>query len=258
MRLKSRLGERRHLRRAAEQALTGGTVALQNGSTGDQSDPDTGPIPRAYSPALFEPRDPVGEDSPDMNGSTSQTDVTATTPLPDWPEEPEEPESTTAGFSSSVFEGDAPAPTDDAFGGLTFPPSMTKLQSRRWYRTKLAMIAFIAAAVAIVVSGVLLVMRTPTTTPDESSTVPPSTQATTPTAVNPTPAPSSAPPPPPAAPPPPSAAPSYYPQPVRPREAPAEREGPQINVTRTPAIRSPFSATPPPPQTPQYGEGYGR
>jgi hypothetical protein len=144
-----------------------------------------------------------------------------------------------------------------------------------WYRTKQAVTALIATAAAmaaIVVSGVLLVFRTPATAVDETPS--PGTQpaptsaapATLASSATPPPPPPSAtqPPPPPSAtqpPPPPSATqPPPPPPPPQtsassvntapdvnyPRVQPRPTKEPEIGVTRTPATRSPISVAPQP------------
>lgn len=117
-----------------------------------------------------------------------------------------------------------------------------------WYRTKRTLPLFVASAaatVALVVSGVLLVLRGPGyTTVDE---ITPVTQTAPTTAAIRPPSRTSAPPPPPAPPAETSAA-SIAPVPVqtnRPR-TPSTRttKEPEIGVTRTPVTRSPISVAP--------------
>ena len=118
-----------------------------------------------------------------------------------------------------------------------------------WYRTKHTVALFVAAsvaAVALVVSGVLLALRTPTSATVEETTTSVTQPAAT-TASSRPPSRTSAPPAP--APPPAetSAAPPA-PAPVqtnRPR-TPSTRttKEPEIGVTRTPATRSPISVAP--------------
>ncbi|MGV0791988.1 hypothetical protein [Mycolicibacterium sp. XJ1819] len=153
------------------------------------------------------------------------------------------------------------SPTFDAFDPHTwyFEPAPPP-----WYRTKPAMTALTATAVAaaaIVVSGVLLVLRGPAGTVDESvpdSTAAPTTIASSARATDPEP------------PPPAPAAPAEAPPPAPPAEesaeapvdAPAETlapapaqtvrrsaptrttKEPEIGVTRTPVTRSPISVAP--------------
>jgi hypothetical protein len=120
-----------------------------------------------------------------------------------------------------------------------------------WYRTKHTLTVLVVAsvaAIALVVSGVLLVFRGGSGTAVDDTTSVTQTAATT-TASRP-PSRTSAPPPPPSPPPPPppnSAAPAA-PAPAqtnRPR-TPSTRttKEPEIGVTRTPATRSPISVAP--------------
>lgn len=121
-----------------------------------------------------------------------------------------------------------------------------------WYRTRLNLGILIAAgiaAIALVVSVVLLVVRAPEPAVDRNDKpVRPSVQTTAP-ARAPSPRNESPPPPPPPPPPreeasPPPAAPPP-PATYRPR-TPAPRSGrePEIGVTRTPVTRSPISVAP--------------
>ncbi len=125
-----------------------------------------------------------------------------------------------------------------------------------WYRTKLnlcILIAVVIAAVALVVSVVLLVVRAPEPAADRHDEPARPTIQTTAPARTPSPRSESPPPPPPSpreeAPPreeasPPPAAPPP-PASYRPR-TPAPRTGrdPEIGVTRTPVTRSPISVAP--------------
>ncbi|CRZ17432.1 hypothetical protein [Mycolicibacterium neworleansense] len=115
-----------------------------------------------------------------------------------------------------------------------------------WYRARTAMIAIIAAAVAagaIVVSGVLLLLRDSPAVPEQATTPSPAGSATAPA-----PSPSlrvgvpPAPPEPPPAPPPETRQAPVY----RPTQRPAETKKPEIGVTRTPVTRSPISVAPQP------------
>ena len=113
-----------------------------------------------------------------------------------------------------------------------------------WYRTKRALTAIVAASAAlaaIVVSGVLLVVRGPANSADG---VAGSVTPTAPTSANPVPVATSEQPPPP---PPPATAsqvntaprydPTYQPNPTK---------APEIGVTRTPVTRLPLSVAPQP------------
>src|SRR3984957_11816031 len=77
---------------------------------------------------------------------------------------------------------DAPQRADDMFGGLVVAPWMFTMRARPWYRTRPAAIAFFGAAAAVVISGALLALRTPTTAIEKPTTVAttPSTRATPP------------------------------------------------------------------------------
>jgi hypothetical protein len=112
-----------------------------------------------------------------------------------------------------------------------------------WYRTKQSLTALIAtgaAAVALVVSGVLLAFQGSGGTVDESTSVTP----TAPTSVASS-APSSSPAPPPPPPPPETSAEPAPPpaQTYQPRTPRVTKE-PEIGVTRTPVTRSPLSVSP--------------
>jgi hypothetical protein len=150
--------------------------------------------------------------------------------------------------------GHAPPLGDGRLGTPNISMLTADCRPRAWYRTKQAVTVFAATAVAaIVVWGVLFVLRSPGTGAEDSTTVAPNASTTArpaPTSAQPSRA--SAPLPPPAPPPPPSAA-QIDPAPVvtgqnpwpRPA-APSQTEKPQIGVTRTPATRAPISAAPPP------------
>jgi hypothetical protein len=121
-----------------------------------------------------------------------------------------------------------------------------------WYRTKQAMTAIIAASAAlaaIVVSGVLLVFRSPGDTVNQVTS---SVTPTAPTSVAPIQVASSEAPPPPASPPPPEPPPETAASPVNPapRNNPAYEprpaKPPEIGVTRTPVTRQPISVAPQP------------
>jgi hypothetical protein len=154
---------------------------------------------------------------------------------------------------------------DDRFDAFNMNAWNFKPAPAPWYRTKQAMAALVAtavAAVAIVVSGVLLVFRSPATSPvDETSTATPTvptTAAATPSRTSelppppPPPPPPPSPPPPPPPPPPPLAPPAANEAPAprapvnRPTQRPRPTKEPEIGVTRTPATRSPISVAPQP------------
>jgi hypothetical protein len=115
-----------------------------------------------------------------------------------------------------------------------------------WYRTRPAVIATIAAAVAagaIVVSGVLLLLRDSPSAPEQATSPSPAPSATAPPPSPPMrvgvpPAPAE---PPPAPPPENQQAPVY-----RPTHRPTATKKPEIGVTRTPVTRSPISVAPQP------------
>src|SRR3984957_7167425 len=77
---------------------------------------------------------------------------------------------------------DVPQRADDMFGGLVVAPWMFTMRARPWYRTRPAAIAFVGAVAAVVISGALLALRTPTTAIEKPTTVAttPSTRATPP------------------------------------------------------------------------------
>ncbi|MEO3759595.1 hypothetical protein ABGB19_15070 [Mycobacterium sp. B14F4] len=139
------------------------------------------------------------------------------------------------------------APQFDAFDSSTwyFEPAPPP-----WYRTKQTLALFVAAsvaAVALVVSSVLLALRGPDSTAVDETTSVTQPAASTPPASRP-PSRTSAPPPPPPPPPAETSAAPAAPAPVqtnRPR-APSTRttKEPEIGVTRTPATRSPISVAP--------------
>jgi hypothetical protein len=130
-----------------------------------------------------------------------------------------------------------------------------------WYRTRRLVVSSMAVAVvAIVATGILMLVRSPRADESVSPTTPGTAE---PTPAEPTPAlssPSAPPPPalpapPPPPPPPPTAAEEITGPATRPyspprRSAPSRSDMPEIGVTRTPVTRAPLSATPPPPRAP--------
>jgi hypothetical protein len=114
-----------------------------------------------------------------------------------------------------------------------------------WYRSKLAvtaLIATVAAAGALVVSGVLLLFRGPDTAVDDSTTpVTPTAPTTVASSESETPEP---PPPPPPPPPVTSAEPVAPPAQTFAPRTPRPTKQPEIGVTRTPVTRSPISVSP--------------
>lgn len=130
---------------------------------------------------------------------------------------------------------------DFDLGNWSFKPAAIP-----WYRTRRAVVALIAtalAAAAIVVSSVLLLLG------DSDSDVPAPTTPPTPTTAGP-PSPSlrvGVPPAPPEPPPPPPPPEETQQAPVyRPTHRPSPTKKPEIGVTRTPVTRSPISVAPQP------------
>jgi hypothetical protein len=128
-----------------------------------------------------------------------------------------------------------------------------------WYRSKRVLTVTAAvAAVALVLTGVILFTRGSAAGVEESTPVSPTNPTTAgPAPSSPAPALSTAiaPPPPPLPPPPPPSADQITTPPTRGytpprRSAPSQSDMPEIGVTRTPVTRAPLSATPPPPRTP--------
>jgi len=131
--------------------------------------------------------------------------------------------------------------------------------ARPWYRSKRILTAAAAlAAVALVLTAVILFTRGSGAAVEDSTPVSPSNPTTAgPAPSSPAPALSTeiAPPPPPLPPPPPPSADQITVAPTRGytpprRSAPSQSDMPEIGVTRTPVTRAPFSATPPPPPAP--------
>jgi hypothetical protein len=214
-----RLRERQQIRRAAEQALAGRPIEQLLGAPTDSAQhSDTGRIPRpAYPRAVAQaglgkaPGDPCGPPHGDF----------------------------------------APPRADDMFGGLLKAPWMFRMRATPWYRTRLGAFAFVGAAAAVVLSGVLLVLRTPTTaieTPTTVATTPP-TRATQPASSEPTrsnipPTPENAPPPSP-----PSAHP-LDPEPVTANPEPADEPPRAEPLDPEPAFADPGPPDEPPPAEP--------
>jgi hypothetical protein len=119
-----------------------------------------------------------------------------------------------------------------------------------WYRTKRTLgllVVAVVAAVALVVSGVLLIFRTPGQPVDDKPTPVSQTVQTTAPVRTETRVSEPPPPPPPRPPVPTSAVPAAPPPPAtyRPRSAsPRTGRDPEIGVTRTPVTRSPISVAP--------------
>ncbi len=204
-----RLGERRLLGRAAEQALAGGPVEQILGAPTDSAQ-------QPHAAGLVKtPGDPSGLPPGD----------------------------------------DAPPGADDVFGGLVVAPWMFRMRARPWYRTRPAAIAFVGAAAAVVISGVLLALRTPTTAVEKPTTVAttPSTRATPPASSEPT--TNDIPPGPPVAPPPspPSAQPIER-EPVTARPGSLEDPPPAEPIDPEPAIGGPEPPEEPPPAEPTEPE----
>ena len=139
-------------------------------------------------------------------------------------------------------------PDEDRFDAFNANTWHFKAPPTPWYRTRQALIALSAVAVALialVVSVVLLTVRGPSGTDETPAT----DMSSTPTTVATTPETTSAlPPPPPPPPPPETSASSIAPPPVynRPRGEPRQTKAPEIGVTRTPVTRSQISVAPQP------------
>jgi hypothetical protein len=145
---------------------------------------------------------------------------------------------------------------------------LSGLQLRHWYNSKRGAVGVIAAAVlAVAVTVVLLVFRNGDEGREGSTTDSPvasTTAAPAPASAAPSPPTVVSPPALPPPPPPPSDSPSN-PTPVitQPYTPPSDTDSaqarmPEIGVTRTPATRAPFSASPSPLPPPQYNQGDGR
>ena len=148
-------------------------------------------------------------------------------------------------------DDDAPPRADDVFGGLVVAPWMFRMRERPWYRTKPAMIALGGAAAALVISGVLLALRTPAA-PIEKPTPVPATVS--PPAPSPPPSPE---PPPPSIPPSPSTTPPPSPTWVQPYYPDYETADPGTLQEPPPAEPMPPEEPPPPaepPPEPSVGE----
>ena len=140
---------------------------------------------------------------------------------------------------------------------LTFKPAPAP-----WYRTRRGLVVLIAViAVAVVLSIVPMVLRSPAPGSEEPTNVSPTTAEPVPTSAQPTsnsivptltsrPAAPPPPPPPPAPPPPAQDAPVYVPQYPAPRGGTSEPAKPEIGVTRAPISVAPKPVTPiDPPRT---------
>jgi hypothetical protein len=214
-----RLRERQLIRRAAEQALAGRPIEqLLGAQTDSKQHPNTGPGPRPAYPRAV-----------------------AQSGLVETPDDP-----------YGLPHGDDESPrADDMVGGVLVAPSMFRMRATPWYRTRPGAFAFVGAAAAVVLSGVLLALRTPTTaieTPTTVATTPP-TRATQPANSEPTrssipPTPENAPPPSP-----PSAQP-LDPEPVTVNPGPADEPPPAEPLDPEPAFTDPGPPDEPPPAEP--------
>jgi hypothetical protein len=148
--------------------------------------------------------------------------------------------------------GDAPPRADDMFGGLLVDPWirvrvapwMFSMRAQPWYLTRPAAIAFAGAAATVMILGVLLALRTPTTAVEKPTTVATTapTRATPPAtpAASSEPTTSSIPPSPPIAPPPsPAPAESMDPEPAIADQGPPEEPPPAEPTDPEPAIAEP-------------------
>ena len=142
-----------------------------------------------------------------------------------------------------------------SYSTLTFKPA-----PQPWYRTRRGLVVLLAVvAVAVVLSIIPLLLRSPAPDSEESTNVPPTSAGPAPTSaqqtsnsVAPTLTSQPAPPPPPPPPPPPTP-PAQDDAPVYTRQYPAPRGGsssepnkPDIDVTRAPISVAPEPRTPPP------------
>ena len=148
--------------------------------------------------------------------------------------------------------GDAPPRADDMFGGLLVDPWirvrvapwMFTMRAQPWYLTRPAAIAFAGAAATIVILGVVLALRTPTTAVEkpttEATTAPTHATAPAPPAASSEPTTSSIPPSPPIAPPPsPASAEPTDPRPAIADQGPPEEPPPAEPTDPEPAIAEP-------------------
>jgi hypothetical protein len=176
-----RLRERRLLRRAAEDALAGRTLEQLLGAPTDSSQHPDAAVAHAglddnlRGPGTNENQNTDSRDGAEfelMCGSESRGGS-------NYPERIAVP-SSSLGWRDDPHGDDAPPRGDDVFGGLLVAPWMFSMGARPWYRTRPAAIVFAVAATAVVISGVLLALRTPTSAIEKSTAVPttPSTHAT--------------------------------------------------------------------------------
>jgi hypothetical protein len=214
--------------------------------TPEHDDPPLG-YPRY--PAEYDPEDPDPRPDPD----------------PEPEPEPEPDETPWSGILAPRIGRPAVPPTTSwesklsNSGAWDFKVSVTN----PWYRSKRVLTAAAAvAAVALALTGIVLFTRGSSGGDEESTPVTPSNPSTASSAPSsPAPALSTeiAPPPPlappPLPPPPPPSADQITAPPTRGytpprRSSPSPSDMPEVGVTRTPITRAPFSATPPPPRTP--------
>jgi hypothetical protein len=150
-----------------------------------------------------------------------------------------------------------------SYSALTFKPA-----PQPWYRTRRGLVVLIAVvAVAVVLSIIPLLLRSPAPDTEESTDAPPTSAGPAPSSaqqtsnsVAPTLTSQPAPPPPPPPPPPPS--PAQDDAPVYTRQYPAPRNSepamPDIDVTRAPISVAPEPRTPPPNDADVGKHGRGR
>ena len=159
--------------------------------------------------------------------------------------------------------GDAPPRADDMFGGLVVDPWsrvrvapwMFSMRAQPWYLTRPAAIAFAGAAATIVILGVVLALRTPTTAVEkpttEATTAPTHATAPAPPAASSEPTTSSIPPSPPIAPPPSQAsAEQTDPQPAIADQGPPQEPPPAEPIDPERAIADQGPPEEPPPAEP--------
>jgi hypothetical protein len=212
--------------------------------TPEHDDPPLG-YPRY--PAEYDPEDPDPRPDPEPEAEPDETPWSgilaprigrpAVPPTPSW-----ESKSWESKLSNS--------------GAWDFKVSATS----PWYRSKRVLSAAAAvAALTLALTGIVLFTRGSSGGDEESTPVTPSNPGTASSVPSsPVPALSTeiAPPPPlPPPPPPPPSADQITAPPTRGytpprRSAPSQSDMPEVGVTRTPITRAPFSATPPPPRTP--------
>lgn len=174
-------------------------------------------------------------DLPEAEVSSDDDVVPQHVPTPDFDHPPD---------ADDPWAGEPEHSTDGAFDAFDDSTWYFEPAPAPWYQRKQALTAIIAttaAAIAIVVSGVLLVFRGSTDTVESTTSVTPtapSTVASSPSQTSPQP------PPPPPPPPESSAGPVGPPAQTYEPRSPRSSKGPEIGVTRTPVTRSQLSVAP--------------